>query len=108
MPRSALALCLGLCLVSPASATLTPRKEPSTDLTNPLSAAWAKSLLRGVAQSTSTRSSGEEFNVTEQTEVILNGRPCRYKDVPAGASILLMELAPDRKTILRIHFRARK
>src|SRR5262249_19695939 len=50
----------------------------------------------------------EEFKFTEQTEVTLDGRPCRYKDVPAGASILLIELAPDRTTILRIHVRARK
>jgi hypothetical protein len=108
MPRSALALCLGLCLVPPASATLTPRKDPSPILTSPLSVASARSLLTGFGQGTSARNAAAEFNVTEQTEVTLDGRPCRYKDVPAGASIQLMELAPDRKTILRIHFRARK
>jgi hypothetical protein len=108
MSRSALALCIGLCLVSPAPASLTPRKAPSPDRTSPLSAVSARSLLGGIAQSTSTRNSREEFNVTEQTEVTLDGRPCRYKDVPAGASILRIELAPDRTTILRIHFRTRK
>ena len=49
-----------------------------------------------------------EFQVTEQTEVLLDGKACRYQDVPQQATILRMEVAPDRKTVLRIHFRTGK
>jgi hypothetical protein len=47
----------------------------------------------------------EEFRLTMTTEVLLNGRPCRYKDVPDGATIILLETATNEsKEILKIHF----
>src|SRR5579871_4756364 len=48
------------------------------------------------------------FTLTDRSEVLLDGKPCRYEDVPAHASIILLELAADRQTVLRIHFRSRK
>jgi hypothetical protein len=44
--------------------------------------------------------------LTARTEVRLDGRPCRYADVPAGAAITAAEAGPDRKTLVRIHFRS--
>lgn len=52
------------------------------------------------------RSAPLDYVVTEETEVLLNGKPCRYREVPANASILRMELGPDNKTVLKIYFRA--
>jgi hypothetical protein len=49
-----------------------------------------------------------EVQVTSDTEVYLDGRPCKYNDVPAGASVASMVLAPDRKTLLRIDFHSPK
>jgi len=49
-----------------------------------------------------------EFAVTAQTEILLDGKPCAYSDVPANASILRMEVATDRKSVVTIHFRTRK
>lgn len=49
-----------------------------------------------------------EAQIAVETEVLLDGRRCPYKDVPATASIARMELAPDGKTITRIEFRSRK
>jgi hypothetical protein len=54
------------------------------------------------------RDSPSEFVVTDRTEVLLNGKPCRYADVPGHATIVRMEVAADNKTVLRIHFQTRK
>ena len=49
-----------------------------------------------------------EAQLTAETEVLLDGRQCPYKEVPATASITRLELAPDGKTITRIEFRSKK
>jgi hypothetical protein len=48
------------------------------------------------------------FALTDQSEILLNGKPCRFEEVPAQASISLLELAADRHTVLRIHFRTQR
>jgi hypothetical protein len=52
--------------------------------------------------------SESEFVVTHRTEVLLNGKPYRYEEIPSDASIVSMEVAEDKKTVLKIHFRTRK
>jgi hypothetical protein len=47
-------------------------------------------------------------HITDETEVLLDGRPCRYEEVPRGAVITLLVIAADRQTIRVIHFRSRK
>jgi hypothetical protein len=108
MFRSALALLVFPCLVPQASASLAPRRELPPASSKDLSGFLIKAFTAAPVQGTSTQGLRDEYTVTDQTEVILDGRPCRYKDVPPGASILRIELAPDEKTILRIHFRTRK
>jgi hypothetical protein len=49
-----------------------------------------------------------EFAVTKQTEILLNGQPCEYARVPSQARIEHMEVAADKKTVLRIEFRVGK
>jgi hypothetical protein len=49
-----------------------------------------------------------EFVVTAQTEVLLDGKPCKYELVPGSASIVRLELGADNRTVVRIHFRARR
>jgi hypothetical protein len=98
MSRLALALCALLGLVSPAFATLSPRRAEAP---GPISQAQADLVPKLTAQEPRA-----EYQVTDRTEVLLNGRPCRYQDVPGAASIILMEVSPDKTTILKIHFRA--
>lgn len=43
--------------------------------------------------------------ITDGTEVFMNGRRCDYKDVPATAAVAKVVLAPDGRTILRVEFR---
>ncbi|MCC6420198.1 MAG: hypothetical protein IT429_18340 [Gemmataceae bacterium] len=49
----------------------------------------------------------DELQITDETRVLLNGRPCRYRDVPAGAIVIGVELAADQRTVLTIQFRTR-
>jgi hypothetical protein len=49
----------------------------------------------------------DDFRITEKTEVLLDGRPCRYEQVPDGAVIVLLEtVSNESKEIARIHFRS--
>jgi hypothetical protein len=98
MSRLALVLCALLGMVSPALATLSPRR---TEAPGPIPQARAHLIPKLTAKEPRA-----EYQVTDRTEVLLNGRPCRYQDVPGTASIVLMEVSPDKTTILKIHFRA--
>ena len=52
-----------------------------------------------------TASTNREYRLTEKTEVLLNGRPCRYEDVPDGATIILLEtVSNEDREIVRLHF----
>jgi hypothetical protein len=49
--------------------------------------------------------SPSEFILTDATQVLLNGKPCRYEAVPNDARIVGMEVAADKRTVVKIHFR---
>lgn len=52
-------------------------------------------------------SAKDEFRVTPTTEVLLDGRPCRYEHIPDSAIIILLEtISNESKEITRIHFRS--
>jgi len=96
-----------LSCFSVATASLSPpRKSPlfGKEASSTLAAKIPPLLVKQVA----TQGGEPEFAVTAQTEVLLDGKPCAYSDVPANASILRMDVATDRKTIVTIHFRTRK
>ena len=48
------------------------------------------------------------FGKYSGTEIKLDGRACKYQDVPGSAAIILLELASNKKAVLRIHFRTKK
>jgi hypothetical protein len=105
MARLTGALVAGLCLVSSASATTTPNKNlprirPSVEAVRP--------APPPAAAAPAPAGAAGEFALTADSEVRVNGRRCEYKDVPAGATIVRIEVAPDRKTIVRIEFRTAK
>jgi hypothetical protein len=131
MTRLAMALALWIGIVAQTPASLTPRKD-----TQRLSGAFATAdslgrVMRGVQpqrgdrdDATSTPKSGparsaqsadppppgtgSDYVLTTRTEVFLDGKPCKYEKVPAGASITLMEVARDHKTVLKVYFRSAK
>lgn len=96
MGRLTVALAAVLCLLTSADANATP--------TRGLLARPGVEVVRPVAPAKSPPAAGE-FALTADSEVILDGRPCAYKSVPAGATVLWIEVGPDRKTIRRIEFR---
>ncbi len=50
---------------------------------------------------------GEEYRITKDTEVLLDGRPCRFEQIPKDATIVLLEtVTNESKEISRIHFRS--
>jgi hypothetical protein len=104
MKRLLLALIALVSLTAAASASLSPRPAASPFGTNLPPARVSPSAPPAGEQSRNlgTRTS---FVVTEQTEIVLNGKPCPYAQVPANARIVHMELAADNQTVLRIIFR---
>lgn len=99
MSRYVLVLLTSMAFSSSATATVTPYKESSpwqTRSCQPLMKLWPAFAIDIV------------YRITKQTEVMLNGRKCRFEDVPNTAVIILMEIDSETsKVILRIHFRDR-
>jgi hypothetical protein len=102
------ALVAWMSLVSGGVASLTPLKElPPFGKEVPQISA-SKLSARAMEQKAG-KEAEPEFVVTRQTEVFLNGKPCKYDEIPHHASIVRMEVAAaDKKTVLKIHFRTRK
>ncbi len=107
MARLSLALLACLCLVSSASAALSSlhKKNDPTPFGHRL-ALELKQSAPAVAPSTAT--SEPELVINDRTEVQVDGRACRYQDVPANAAIVFMEVAVDKKTVLKVYFKASK
>lgn len=102
MTRPGWAVVALLCLATCASATL-DRPKPA-DRPAGLELALGKKLPPGATEVPPPA----EAELTAEAEVILDGRACRYQDVPSTASVVRMVLAPDGKTITRVEFRSRK
>ena len=107
MTRLTLVLATWISLVSAASASLTPHRD-RLPLAPEVPQVRAPKLATDTAGQTARYGAAPEFRVTEWTEILLDGKACRYENVPGNATILRMEVAPDRKTVLKIHFRSGK
>jgi hypothetical protein len=62
--------------------------------------------LPGSTNQARPESARARLRITEETEVLLNSRPCRYEQVPASAVITFAEVDSDRATLRKIHFRS--
>lgn len=102
MTRSLGALVASIVCLSPVAASLGTPKDLSREHRAPY-----RQAKQTVAEAHATEP-GVDFVMTADSEVWLDGRPCEYKKVPANAAIVRVEVAPDRKTILRIEFRSAK
>jgi hypothetical protein len=107
MTRLTLAMVAWMSFAAIASASLTPRKEP-TPLRNEAPKVQDAMLSAAALELALGPKTTPEFVVTDQTEILLDGKPCRYEAVPAHAVIVRMEVSEDKKTVLKIHFRVRK
>ena len=98
------AVCLWLSPSAQANVA-SPKESPS--ITNPL-----EKELEGRPPKKSTPPKAtpakKSYRINDKTEIKLDGNVCKYKDVPPNAEIILLELASDQATILKIHFRTKK
>jgi hypothetical protein len=104
MARLALTLAIWLSVACMATASLEPRKETLS----PPERIWNAQAARFAARPAPTAAGRPRFQITEQTEVLLDGKPCKYAEIPPDAVIIKMEVAEDKKTVLKIHFRSRR
>ena len=107
MIRLTLTLAAWVGLVPVALASLTPRQQSSASDRAVFPTLAAKSR-REILTPIPVQEQRDDYTLTERTEVLLDGRPCRFEDVPARATIIGMEVGPDRKTVLKVRFRSRK
>ena len=107
MTRLTLTLATWVILVPAALASLTPRGDRSVDerkLLQPLAARPRGETVTPVP----AHQQGNDYTLTDKTEVLLDGKPCRFAEVPEHAVIVGMEVAADRKTVLKVRFRSGK
>lgn len=107
MTRLTLTLAAWISVLAVGSASWTPRKASPT-LGSEFPQVRAAQLSTRALQEAAGWETKSEYVVTERTEVLLNGKPCKYEAVPSHASIVRIQLAVDMKTVLRIHFQTRK
>jgi hypothetical protein len=101
MLRLPLLLSLALCAVAPAHAAQSS-SSPRSGLLPEVKKAFHQPRQEAKANT------GLDLVINQQTEIRLNGRGCRYEDIPANASVNLLEVGADRRTVLRIHFQTEK
>jgi hypothetical protein len=110
--RLTMALTVFLCCLSSATASLALRNDSPTfgKTTLPRSARDQPLDLDNPAGTSAVEAKSEKQNfvVNDETEVQLDGHVCKFQDVPAAATIVSVDLAADRKTILKIHFKSDK
>jgi hypothetical protein len=94
-----MALLAVLCTLAPASASMARKRDDGSF--------GSKVPPRLVNRSESSERK-DELVVTDDTEIKLDGRDCKYADVPKDAEIILLDLSADKKAIKKIHFRSKK
>ena len=67
-----------------------------------------KATTRQAAALTRGEQAKPSLMITEETEILVDGQRCGMAQVPAGAEIILLDVAADRSKIRRIHFQTRK
>ena len=102
MPRLLAAFAAALMLATPAAAKLDAPRLDLPRLEDPSLAA----VLR--LRNTVPTAPPAVAELTKDTRVFLNGRPCRYADVPPGASVTYVELDGGGERIVRIEFRTER
>lgn len=94
MFRSVLILFTAFLSLSPAYASLESKDHLSGNKPIP------------IPRSASLPIANASYRITPSTEVLLDGRPCRYEQIPNSAIITLLETTSNYSNeIVRIHFR---
>jgi hypothetical protein len=103
MPRRMLILGALLGLWNFTAAVLAQQGASRNSSRQPAVSQWAEGKNKAPAPG-----DDHEFVITAKTEIKLDGKDCKYEDVPDDAEIVLLEVAADRRTILIIHFESKQ
>jgi hypothetical protein len=99
MIRPTMALVAYLACLPVASAMVAaPRGDPGA----------GRDLAREVRRASRAPEAKRDLVITSETEILLDGRACTFDQIPAGADIILIDVAADRGFVRKIHFRSRK
>lgn len=108
MTRLTLALTALLACLSPAMAMLSPHTNPPALGKDTLPTSAKDAPAAKPAAIAAPKEEKQQFVITDDTEVQLDGKACKFADVPGTASVSALDVAPDKKTILKIHFTSKK
>jgi hypothetical protein len=99
MFRLSLAAVVALTLVSYVPAASSAKKTPYQPV--------LKAAPEQAKEADSAESHDQQYVMNAATEVLLDGQSCSYEAIPDSAVITSMEVAPDRRTIVRVFFRSK-
>lgn len=113
MNRLTLVFATFLCSLPAAMASLSPPRNDAPALGQSLlltTAKDAKANLDGIAAvpAPEPKQAKQDFVITDETEVKLDGHVCKFQDVPGTATVVSLDVAADKKTILKIQFASKK
>ncbi len=95
-----------LCFLPPALANLSPRNDLPNLGKDPVPKAGKDAPAASAP--TDEKKEDQKLVITDKTEVQLDGKDCKLADVPGTASVVNLEVAADKKTIVKIHFQSPK
>ncbi len=98
MPRLTVSLAVLLCAVAPAFATRAPHEGRL----------YSGALPAHVLDAAAPAAAKDALVISADTEVRLDGKPCKYEDVPRDAEVTLIDLSADQQVVRKIHFRTKK
>ena len=97
-----------LCFLPAALANLSPRNDLPSLGKEPLPKASKDAPDKPAAPAAEAKPETPKLVITDATEVQLDGQACKLADVPGTASVVSLEVAADKKTILKIRFQSQK
>ncbi|HVS36611.1 MAG TPA: hypothetical protein VMS17_13700 [Gemmataceae bacterium] len=97
-----------LCFVPAAMANQTQKNDLPTVAKEPLPKAAKDAPASDKPAAADEKKDDQKLVITDKTEVQLDGRDCKLADIPATASVISLEVAADKKTIVKIHFQSKK
>lgn len=99
--RSLACLVALVCLLPAAPASAVSTNAPTAP-----SAGKAKAFKAPSRDATRDKQASPEadFVITATSEVRLNGRSCRFKDVPGNAVITAIQVDADTREVIKVHF----
>ena len=110
MTRLTLVIAALLCPLSAVMASFSPHTDYPALGRDALAAPGSRlpDLDKNAAERTAQKESQKQsFTITDETDVRLDGRACKFEDVPGTATVVAIDLAADGKTVVKLHFKSK-